>query len=152
MDIVSTKPWPLDALSNFYPHAFEFDAIDCASMEGLLNAFKFEDVKDQERCCAMEGIIAKRFGRGRNRIWQAQQTLWWDGDAYDRHGKPYQRLLDRAFATLAHVPAFAEALLATGTAPLTHRMGCPDPRLTVLTEEEFCSRLMVLRNLLRRES
>jgi hypothetical protein len=35
--------------------------------------------------------------------------------------------------------------LVTGDAPLTHRMGKSDPCETILTEEEFCSRLERLR-------
>jgi hypothetical protein len=37
------------------------------------------------------------------------------------------------------------AAIVTGDAPLTHRMGKSDPCETILTEEEFCSRLERLR-------
>jgi hypothetical protein len=36
MDIGSKSGYPSSALSNFAPHAFEFDGVKCASMEGLL--------------------------------------------------------------------------------------------------------------------
>jgi len=35
MDIYSKAPYPSRALSNFYPHRFTFDGVECASMEGL---------------------------------------------------------------------------------------------------------------------
>lgn len=39
MDIGSGKEYPSNALSNFAPHPFVFDGVECASMEGLLQSF-----------------------------------------------------------------------------------------------------------------
>ena len=35
IDVYSKGEYPADALSNFYPHAFVIDGIQCASMEGF---------------------------------------------------------------------------------------------------------------------
>jgi hypothetical protein len=43
---------------------------------------------------------------------------------------------------------FRRALAATGRAFLQHSIGRTNPSETVLTQREFCSRLMALRDLL----
>lgn len=149
IDITSRKSGPAGLLSNFTAHALVLDGVHCASPEGALQAFKFDDPVEQKRVCTLIGRDAKRAGATRNEIWQASQTLWWKDQSFDRHGEPYQALLDRLFDALAKNPSFREALLATGDEVLTHSIGSKDPTATVLTEEEFCSRLMRLRELIR---
>ncbi len=145
MDIRGGKKGPSGALSNFTLRLFSFDGVFCVSMEGLLQSFKFEDPAEQERVCLLSGFDAKNKGLERNEIWQKSQTLWWKGQAFDRHSTKYQLLLDEAFLALATNPDFLEALRATGEEELTHSVGVADPSQTVLTEEEFCSRLLWLR-------
>lgn len=149
MDIGSGNGYPSAALSNFAPHGFWFDGVWCASMEGLLQAFKFAQIHQQIACCNTVGIAAKRRGRGRNKHWQRVQTLWWNGETIDRDGPEYQELLDRAYQALATNDSFRRALLATQDAVLTHNIGRRDQRETVLTRREFCSRLTKLRAQLR---
>ena len=145
MEIGSSGGYPASALSNFAPHAFVFDGVACASMEGLLQSFKFDDRQVQVEVCALVGRAAKRRGQERNEAWKSAQVLWWNGAVYERHSQAYQRLLDRAFGALAENEGFYVALRATGDEPLAHAIGNPDPYDTVLTEYEFCSRLMCLR-------
>lgn len=145
MDIGSGRGYPASTLSNFSPHPFVFDGVECASMEGLLQAFKFDKPHIQEQVCSLVGLAAKRRGKARNRSWQRVQKLWWRDDEYDRHGPEYQTLLNRAFAALAANDGFIRALLATGGATLTHNIGRRDPYDTVLTRAEFCGRLTILR-------
>jgi len=146
----SNREFPGKELSNFTPHAFEFDGVECASMEGLLQAFKFEEVSDQIEICRLVGFEAKRRGRDRNEAWKSCQTLWWLGHAFNRHSSQYQMLLDQAFDALAENKLFQQALLASGDEVLVHSIGTPDPNHTVLTEEEFCSRLTSIRSRLKR--
>lgn len=77
MDIGSKKGYPSSALSNFAPHPFIFDGIECASMEGLLQAFKFKDANVQVEVCKLVGLKAKYRGKKRNKVWKRSQTLWW---------------------------------------------------------------------------
>lgn len=149
MDIGSKCPYPSSALSNFALHFFVFDGVWCASMEGFLQALKYEDQATQHEVCMLVGIKAKKRGTERNDAWQSQQTLWWNGVPYDRHGSEYQELLDRAYDALAENVEFQRALRATGDAVLTHTIGWHNARETVLTEQEFCSRLERLRDQLR---
>lgn len=152
MDISSKSGYPASELSNFTAHSFLFDGVECASMEGLLQAFKFEGLAAQVQVCQLSGMLAKKKGQERNDIWKREQKLWWQGVEYDRHGKEYQELLDRAYNQLARSCAsFREALISTGSAELTHKVGNADPQETVLTEAEFCSRLMKIRTFLQQD-
>lgn len=118
-------------------------------MEGLLQSFKFQSVSEQHEVCVLAGKEAKNRGTEQNDRWQASQTLWWNGKAYVRNSKRYQRLLDRAYDALEQNSDFCVALLATGLEPLEHSIGSTDPCVTVLTETEFISRLLVIRQKLQ---
>lgn len=150
MDIGSKAAYPASALSNFAPHRFELDGFECASMEGLLQAFKFDKPHVQAEVCKLTGLAAKK--RGGQRDWRRTQTLWWAGYRYERCGDDYQRLLDRAFEALYTNAKFRAALDAAGDAVFTHSRGKNKTRDTVLTNREFCSRLSTLRDRARKES
>lgn len=144
MDIKSGCGYPASALSNFSPHPFVFDGVEVASMEGLLQAFKFDKVHIQEEVCKLVGFAAKKRGKMRN--WQERQILYWQGVAYKRDSDEYQKLLDRAYQAMCDQnEGFRKALLATGDAVLKHSIGRNNESDTVLTQREFCSRLMKLR-------
>lgn len=147
MDIRSGCGYPGSALSNFAPHRFVFDDVECASMEGLLQALKFDKPHIQVEVCKLVGKAAKFRGKSRNTAWQRVQTLWWQGQPMRRDGKEYQALLDRAYqAMYAQCESFRKALAATGKAVITHSIGKSKESETVLTERELCSRLMRLRD------
>lgn len=144
MDVGSGNGYPTSALSNFAPHAFTFRGIVCASMEGLLQALKFKNPEMQVYICSLIGMKAKMSGK--NKKWWKTQTLWWQGREIGRHSKEYQELLDEAYnAMFEQNEKFRAALKASGNATLTHSIGKNDPSHTVLTTQEFCSRLTKLR-------
>jgi predicted NAD-dependent protein-ADP-ribosyltransferase YbiA (DUF1768 family) len=149
MDIGSGNTYPACALSNFAPHPFEIDGIPCNSMEGFLQALKFKSEDMQKEVCLLVGAKAKFKGKHKN--WYRTQTLWWKGQEIDRHSNEYQNLLDRAFGELAKNTEFRKALLATQNANLTHSIGKRDPHKTILTTQEFCSRLMRLREQMKKD-
>ena len=143
-DIKAKAPWPAGALSNFAPHAFTFDGVRCASMEGLLQSFKIADAKEQVRVCGLDGPVAQSVGQKHD--WMTTGTLWWRGTLYDRLSDDYQSLLDRAFdALFEQSKKFRDALAATGDAQLAHSFGRDDPTETILTPAEFVTRLERLR-------
>jgi hypothetical protein len=115
-------------------------------MEGFLQSLKEPDPLIQKEICQLVGIEAKNWGNEHNVAWKETQTLWWQGCEHDRHGVEYQELLDRAYAALFQNNDFRKALAATAHEVLTHSIGKSDPFQTILTEEEFCSRLMKLRS------
>lgn len=150
MDIGSGNTYPSNALSNFTPHPFVFDGVECTSMEGLLQAFKFENHEIQKEVCKMYGLGAKRRGSKRNKRWKQTQTLYWKGEAYKRDSEEYQELLDRAYEALAQNDSFRRALLASGNSTLTHSIGRRNSNETVLTIREFCGRLTKVRERLQK--
>lgn len=144
MDIGSGTGYPSAALSNFAPHPFVIDGVQCNSMEGFLQSLKFSNQEMQIEVCKMVGKQAKF--KGKKKKWWKTQTLYWKGVSIKRDSTEYQELLDRAFNCLSQNDSFKRALLATGKSVLTHSIGKNDPSETVLTKQEFCSRLTKIRD------
>lgn len=149
MDIGSKSGYPSSSLSNFAPHAFVLDDVQCASMEGFLQSLKFSNPDMQVEVCKLVGITAKR--RGSKKNWKTTQTLYWRGKPYKRDSEDYQKLLDRAYYALSQNASFQSALLATGNSSLTHSIGRNKINETVLTVQEFTSRLYKLREELQQK-
>lgn len=149
MDIGSKSGYPSSSLSNFAPHAFVLDDVQCASMEGFLQSLKFSNPDMQVEVCKLVGITAKR--RGSKKNWKTTQTLYWRGKPYKRDSEDYQKLLDKAYYALSQNASFQRALLATGNSSLTHSIGKNKINETVLTVQEFTSRLYKLRNELQQK-
>ena len=143
MDIGSKRGYPSASLSNFHPHPFVMEGIQCASMEGFLQSLKFKNPEMQKHVCSLVGRTAKF--KGKNKKWWKDQMLWWKGETIDRHTVYYQALLDEAFDALSKNVKFQKALFATRNATLTHSIGKKDSHRTILTEREFCSRLTKIR-------
>jgi len=143
MDIGSSNGWPASALSNFAPHPFTIDGVECASMEGFLQSLKFKNPDMQIEVCKLVGKAAKF--KGKKKKWWREQILFWQGQAIKRDSQDYQELLTRAFDKLFENEGFQKALKATGNATFTHSMGKNDIHRTVLTEREFISQLNRLR-------
>lgn len=143
MNIKSGERYPACALSNFAPHRFVVDGVECYSMEGFLQSLKFKNPEMQKEVCKMVGAKAKQFGA--NKRWYEKQILYWKGTPISRHSKYYQDLLDKAYEALAENTKFKRALLATGNAKLTHNIGKANANETILTKKEFISRLVKIR-------
>lgn len=149
MDIGSGTGFPSATLSNFAPHPFVIDGVECNSMEGFLQSLKFSNPEIQKEVCKLVGKAAKF--KGKKKKWWRTQTLYWQGTEIPRNSQEYQDLLDRAFNALAQNNGFRAALLATGNSVLTHSIGKNKITETVLTRQEFCSRLMKIRERLKKE-
>ena len=147
MNIGSGNKYPSNSLSNFSPHPFVIDGVNCNSMEGFLQSLKFKNPDMQVEVCKLVGKSAKF--KGKPKKWWKTQTLWWKGVEIDRHGEDYQILLDRAYWALCKNTGFQKALLASRNSALTHSLGNRDPRRTILTVREFCGRLENMRNTLQ---
>ena len=144
MDIGSGKGYPENSLSNFAPHKFVIDGVECNSMEGFLQSLKFSNPEMQEYICTLVGKNAKC--KGKKKKWWKNQILFWRGNPIKRDSIEYQKLLDRAYVELYKNVGFRKALDATGSAVLTHSIGKRKISETVLTVQEFCGRLMALRD------
>lgn len=149
MDIKLGSGFPSGALSNLAPHKFTIDGVECGSMEGFLQSLKFSNPDMQREVCKLTGKYAK--SKGANKNWQTKQTLYWQGKEYKRDSKEYQELLDRAYNELAKNEKFKKALIASKGATLTHSIGKRKIEETVITSQEFISRLNRLRAQVLRE-
>lgn len=147
MDVGGKNKYPGGKLSNFTAFKFTFDGVECASMEGLLQSFKFEKKDSQVATCLLTSFAAKKKGSGRNSYWKSKQTLWWNGVAYKRNSKEYQLVLNRAYNALFKNEHFKKTLNDAGSKSIfTHKIGNNNKKETVLTESEFCKRLQHLKD------
>jgi predicted NAD-dependent protein-ADP-ribosyltransferase YbiA (DUF1768 family) len=150
MEIKLGNEYPAGTLSNLAAHKFTFRGVECNSMEGLLQGLKFKGVEMQREICTLTGTHAKKSGAKKN--WQQVQTLWWQGEPIKRRSDEYQELLDEAYDCLFRQNEKARnALLATNKAVLKHSIGRRKANETVLTQQEFCSRLTKMRELIKSE-
>jgi predicted NAD-dependent protein-ADP-ribosyltransferase YbiA (DUF1768 family) len=149
MDIGSGNKYPSNSLSNFSPHPFVIDGVECASMEGFLQSLKFKDPNMQKEVCKLVGKAAKF--KGKKKKWFLTQKLYWQGVEYDRKSDEYQELLDKAYEALSKNEKFKKALIASGKSNLTHNIGKTKQSETILTRREFISRLNKIRERLLKE-
>lgn len=63
MDIGSGSGFPSGTLSNFAPHPFVIDGVECNSMEGFLQSLKFSNPEMQAEVCKLVGKAAKFKGK-----------------------------------------------------------------------------------------
>ena len=144
LDIRSNGMYPSNVLSNLCSNGFRFEGMVCSSMEGFLQSLKQQDRDKQRQICSMKG------GNARKRSvtsWQTDQIVWWRGQAYDRQGEEYQKLIRRAYQEMFdQSERFRTALMQTRGLTLTHTSGETSPFKTILTAQEFCTILTELRD------
>ena len=79
--------------------------------------------------------------------WQTDQILWWKGQAYDRQGDEYLKLIRRAYqAMFDQCERFRAALMTTCGITLISSGSEENPCKTILTEQEFCQILTDMRD------
>jgi predicted NAD-dependent protein-ADP-ribosyltransferase YbiA (DUF1768 family) len=106
-------------ISNFAHTPFELDGQSYASVEGFWQGLKFPGEEDRQRIATLHGDEAKRAGA------QAPES-----DSFEYGGVTYRtgcaehwELMRLAcWAKFTQHPGAREALLATSTRPLTHRL------------------------------
>lgn len=148
IDIRFKGEYPSNELSNFKERRFVFRGVHIASMEGFLQSLKFSNRDAQKNICKYVGFTAKMLGTSNN--WYDTQTLWWDGQPISRESDEYIQLIEEAYmAMFEQCPEAVTALLDTGNAKLTHKVGKSNKKETILTEKEFCSILTKIRKKIR---
>lgn len=134
-------------LSNFTAHAFTLDGVECASMEGFLQALKYVSPKKQREICKLTGKTAKVAGDGKF-LWKLLHEAFWQGKRYDRLSPEFRKLIFRAYSAMyAQNEAFRAAIEETREKKLIHSIGEPNPKKTILTEREFICMLYRLRRM-----
>ena len=133
-------------LSNLYPISFKFRGKKVASIEGVLQGIKYKDKKMQNLVLKYSGLDAYHT-RGANaaNFWGNEGVLYWQGKPINRHAEEYQLFLDELYVSALKNPIYKSALLATGDKYLLHHIGNTNPNETVLTREEYESRINTLR-------
>ena len=147
IDIGSKGKYPANILSNFFAHAFVFDGVECASMEGFLQSLKYRNAKKQAKVCALVGKEAKAAG-SKKRLWKLTGNLYWKGKRYKRKSSEFDALRFDAYKALLSNETFREALISAKGKILAHTIGKHDKKSTILTEEEFIDYLNRLTDLL----
>ncbi len=138
-------------LSNFTSRPFSFDGVQCVSIEGVLQSFKFSAAATQQKICLMRPVKAKKMGV-ESPGWKNSQTLSWKGIVFTRHSTMYQSILIRLYdAVYDEDQTFRSDLLALGDEDICHSVGISDQHNTVLTEAEFISQLNRLRKRAKEE-
>ena len=82
MDIGKGSGGVAGRLSNFTPRKFIFDGVECCSIEGVLQSFKFKNPEMQKEICKLSGLGAKQRGASKN--WRQYQKLYWNPTANNR--------------------------------------------------------------------
>lgn len=147
LEIKSSYEYPSNALSNFYPHSFTLDGVDCASMEGFLQSLKYKNPKKQRKICTYTGLEAKKKGKFKF-MWKLTGNVYWQGNKINRLSSEFQTLINRAYEAMFKNDNFKKALFDSKGYELSHKIGKQDPKKTILTENEFLSILNNLRNTL----
>lgn len=147
IDVALNGVYPSNVLSNLYTEKepFFIDNVPCYSIEGFLQALKVNDVDVQRSLCAMPGIEAKKEGKKYTKIWQKDQTLYWQGKPYKRDSEEYQELLRKAYASRFEQSEIFRAALKRATGyKIIHSSGYNDSQKTILTIEEFVKNILTL--------
>ena len=135
-------------LSNLTKHRFEFRGHLCFSTEGVLHAVKVNDIEFQKRWVKMHGVAAQKIPtRYRQDDWKKKQTLWWMGEPMGRTSTKYREFVKELYWEVSrHSIDYRDALIASKGKRLIHPLGPEDPRLTVLTRNEFTTALEHVRD------
>lgn len=141
----SDKPW--SQLSNLYNNRFTIDNTEFTSMESFLQGIKFKNVKKQAKVFKMTGKDAKHAGKQHN-LWKITGNLYYKGIRIKRNSEDYQLILDSVYYTLYEQNSeFRQALIETGLKTLEHSIGKKSKYNTILTREEYLSRLNALKDI-----
>jgi hypothetical protein len=113
---------------------------------------KFENREMQEECCSLVGAKAWMFGRNKAPDWKVKQEVYWGGVALDREGIEYESLLEEFFDSVYKDENLnRDKLLLSGDLVLAHSSGAKEKKDSILSEGEFISNLVRIRNELFRE-
>ena len=143
-------------LSNLFPHKFtmhtKYDAIEFNCMEAFLRALCWNGSE-----IGIISEVAKLHGEDVFCVsnvlpdWCNTQVLYWNCEPYHRESGAYHKLIEMAFDRLFDSSAlFREALKKTKGKILICSEGESDPKVTLLTKNEYLSMLERERNRLTR--
>ena len=133
-------------LSNLFPNEFSFNnGIKVKSIEGVLHSFKVNNNK-QILYTQYAGFDAYALRATIPNDWRKNHKLYWQGKEYDRFSIEYQELLNSLYYSIyTESPIFNGALYNSKENILFHKNNATQEE-TVLTADEYLTRLTVLRS------
>jgi len=135
-------------LSNLFPYEFSLRGEKASSIEGVLQGIKSREAKLQRlvfKYHGMDALNTRAFFLFDD--WRNTQTLHWQEVPVARNSKEYQDFLDELYIAASGNPLFERAIKAVGSKSLLHTLGGTDASNTVLTRNEFESRLNSLKEI-----
>ena len=145
VDIRSGTSSVAGRLSNLSHRRFTLDGVECGSIEGALQSFKFKGEDMQANICKLGGMKAKRAGSSKN--WRQKQLLYWKGEEIPRDSKECKILLDKLYqSAFDQCDKYRKDMLSCVGVTFTHSLGKRKIQDTVITTREFTSRLTKLRD------
>ena len=140
-------PWPGNILSNFADTPFVIDEVSCKCSESFIQSLKIADSTEQQRFCLLQGEEAWKLGSKLTSAVFASGTVWWKGVSYVLHSKEHFALIKRGLqAKYSQSERAAEALIATGSANLTHDYGQLPGKNQSLPVDIFCKIITEIRH------
>lgn len=130
-------------LSNFSHHPFILDGQNFESVEGFIQGVAFPE-GDARRSAAFQawGSEAKKFGEE-----QEKKFVWWAGKEIIFGSPDEYALIERALrAKFDQNEEAKQALAETKGLRLTHILPDPEPSITSIPAETFCSILTKIRD------
>jgi len=151
-EIISNSPDPIwRQISNLQPRKFIFPVDEerqCGSIEGSLQALKFQDPEEQRRVCLLSGKEAQHSGQGIE--WSKKRMLYDSkGNPMYRSGPEFKKYIEAMYDAAS--PSLMLDLLKTGHADLRHSIGKSHQYRTVITEIAVLYHLYRLRAQAHRE-
>ena len=135
-------------LSNLFPYKLSIRDESAESIEGILQSIKHKEADVQKLVMQYSGLVAWHT-RGSTLVddWRKRQTLNWKEREMKRDSEEYQLFLDEVYLSAFNNPLYKKALQSTGDKILLHTIGHEDAKETVLTRNEYESRLNALKKL-----
>lgn len=123
-------------LSNLFPYEFTFRGKKVSSIESVLQAIKFENIKQQNLVLKYSGTEANHIKYANLIDWKCDGKLYWQGKMIDRFSKEYDDFIDELFVSAIQNELYRNALIKNEKV-LIHSIGAEKKEDTVLTCEEF---------------
>lgn len=145
-------PWPGNILSNFSNTPFVIDGINCTCAESFIQSLKISSIGQQKEFCSFEGQQAWETGSKFTEQVIRTGTGWWLGKTYKLHSPEHFALVKRGLvAKFSQSDVARQALLASGSAILTHDYGHPPGKKQSLPVDVFCRIVTDIRSEIVRE-
>ena len=135
-------------LSNLFPYEIHFKGHAAKSLEGIFQGIKHKEPEVQKVIMQYFGMDAL-YTREANKIndWRESQTLYFGNQSMLRGSEQYQQFIDELYTAALQNPLYAKAVRCAGNKTILHSIGKDDPKQTVLTRNEFESRLNSIKEL-----